>query len=80
MTAGRPAGCTAPCARKYLFTFTPNVVYGDAAHLREQGFLDIPYDIPNLRLENGPAPNHVRIGWYRSVYNIPHASQLLIRR
>jgi isoquinoline 1-oxidoreductase subunit beta len=53
-------------------TFTPNVVYGDAAHL-QQGFLDIPYDIPNLRLENGPAPNHVRIGWYRSVYNIPHA-------
>jgi isoquinoline 1-oxidoreductase subunit beta len=47
-------------------------VYGDAAHL-QQGFLDIPYDIPNLRLENGPAPNHVRIGWYRSVYNIPHA-------
>jgi isoquinoline 1-oxidoreductase subunit beta len=53
-------------------TFTPNVVYGDAAHL-QQGFIDIPYDIPNLRLENGPAPNHVRIGWYRSVYNIPHA-------
>ena len=53
-------------------TFTPNVVYGDAAHL-QQGFLDIPYDVPNLRLENGPAPNHVRIGWYRSVYNIPHA-------
>lgn len=53
-------------------TFKPNVVYGDAAHL-QQGFLDIPYDIANIRLENGPAPNHVRIGWYRSVYNIPHA-------
>jgi isoquinoline 1-oxidoreductase beta subunit len=53
-------------------TFQPNVVYGDAAHL-QQGFLDVPYDIPNIRLENGPAPNHVRIGWYRSVYNIPHA-------
>jgi isoquinoline 1-oxidoreductase beta subunit len=53
-------------------TFRPDVVYGDAAHL-QQGFLDVPYDIPNIRLENGPAPNHVRIGWYRSVYNIPHA-------
>ena len=53
-------------------TFARNVVCGDAAHL-QQGFLDIPYDIPNLRLENGPAPNHVRIGWYRSVYDIPHA-------
>jgi isoquinoline 1-oxidoreductase beta subunit len=53
-------------------TFKPDVVYGDAGHL-QQGILDIPYDIPNIRLENGPAPNHVRIGWYRSVYNIPHA-------
>ncbi|MEA2789461.1 MAG: isoquinoline 1-oxidoreductase subunit beta [Acetobacteraceae bacterium] len=53
-------------------TFKPDVVYGDAAHL-QQGFLDMPYDIPNIRLENGPAPNHARIGWYRSVYNIPHA-------
>ena len=53
-------------------TFQPNVVYGDAAHL-QQGFLDVPYDIANIRLENGPAPNHTRIGWYRSVYNIPHA-------
>jgi isoquinoline 1-oxidoreductase subunit beta len=53
-------------------TFKPDVVYGDAGHL-QQGFVDMPYDIPNLRMENGPAPNHVRIGWYRSVYNIPHA-------
>lgn len=53
-------------------TFQPNVVYGEAAHL-QQGFLDVPYDIRNIRCENGPAPNHVRIGWYRSVYNIPHA-------
>jgi isoquinoline 1-oxidoreductase subunit beta len=33
----------------------------------------MPYDIPNVRCENGAAVNHVRIGWYRSVYNIPHA-------
>jgi isoquinoline 1-oxidoreductase beta subunit len=33
----------------------------------------MPYDIPNVRCENGAAANHVRIGWYRSVYNIPHA-------
>jgi isoquinoline 1-oxidoreductase beta subunit len=33
----------------------------------------MPYDIPNVRCENGAATNHVRIGWYRSVYNIPHA-------
>jgi isoquinoline 1-oxidoreductase beta subunit len=53
-------------------TFQANVVYGDAGHL-QQGVVDMPYDIPNVRCENGPADNHVRIGWYRSVYNIPHA-------
>jgi len=38
-----------------------------------RGFTDMPYAIANIRCENGPAANHVRIGWYRSVYNIPHA-------
>src|SRR2546425_1210072 len=37
------------------------------------GFLDLPYAIPNVCLENGQAKSHVRIGWLRSVNNIPHA-------
>ncbi len=37
------------------------------------GFVDNPFDIPNLRLETGDAPAHVRIGWLRSVCNIYHA-------
>ena len=37
------------------------------------GFLDMPYDIPNIRLENGKAPALVRIGWLRSVANVYHA-------
>jgi isoquinoline 1-oxidoreductase subunit beta len=37
------------------------------------GWTDIPYRIPNLRVENGPARAHVRIGWLRSVSNIYHA-------
>jgi isoquinoline 1-oxidoreductase beta subunit len=37
------------------------------------GFLDVPFDIPNLRAENGPAEAHLRIGWLRSVANIYHA-------
>ena len=37
------------------------------------GFLDMPFDIPNLRAENGPAEPHLRIGWLRSVSNIYHA-------
>ncbi len=37
------------------------------------GWYDIPYPIPNLRVENGPAQAHIRIGWMRSVSNIYHA-------
>jgi isoquinoline 1-oxidoreductase beta subunit len=52
--------------------FDVNAVYGDPGHL-QQGWTDMPYDIPNLRIENGPAKAHVRIGWLRSVANIYHA-------
>jgi isoquinoline 1-oxidoreductase beta subunit len=53
-------------------TFQPNVTHGSAGEL-QQGVTDMPYAIANVRCENGAASNHVRIGWYRSVYNIPHA-------
>lgn len=52
-------------------TFDVNAVYGDPGHL-QQGWTDMPYNIPNLRIENGPAKAHVRIGWLRSVANIYH--------
>ncbi|MDB5402872.1 MAG: aldehyde oxidase and xanthine dehydrogenase molybdopterin binding [Rhodopila sp.] len=34
--------------------------------------VDVPFDIPNIRCEVGKAPAHTRIGWFRSVSNIPH--------
>ncbi len=37
------------------------------------GWTDIPYPLANLRVENGPAKAHVRIGWLRSVSNVYHA-------
>ncbi len=37
------------------------------------GWIDPPFDIPNLQAENGPAKHHLRIGWMRSVANIYHA-------
>ncbi len=37
------------------------------------GLVDNPFDIPNLRCENGACTAHTRIGWFRSVSNIPHA-------
>ncbi len=38
-----------------------------------QGLMDLALDVPNVALETHPAPNRVRIGWFRSVYNINHA-------
>lgn len=52
--------------------FAPDVLY-QAEWETGQGMTDFPYAVPNLQEEVGPAPAHVRIGWYRSVINIPHA-------
>ncbi len=52
-------------------TFNSQTVYGSGGELA-MGWSTIPFDIPNLRVENGPATGHVRIGWLRSVANIYH--------
>jgi len=52
--------------------FAPNVKTPQAGEL-ELGFLDVPYAIPNIRIEACDAEAHVRVGWFRSVSNIPHA-------
>src|SRR6185437_1921756 len=50
----------------------PTTSYGAAGEMG-MGWSDIPFNIANLRVENGPALAHVRIGWLRSVANIYHA-------
>jgi len=37
------------------------------------GVINVPFAIPNVRIENPEATAHTRIGWFRSVSNIPHA-------
>jgi isoquinoline 1-oxidoreductase subunit beta len=37
------------------------------------GFVDNPLNVENMRLENSEIPVHTRVGWFRSVNNIPHA-------
>ena len=37
------------------------------------GLTDFPFDIANLQIEDGEAAAMTRIGWFRSVSNIPHA-------
>lgn len=56
-------------------TFDEKVDEPTASDL-QQGVLDVPLAIPNLRVEACKARAHVRIGWYRSVYNIFHAFAL----
>jgi isoquinoline 1-oxidoreductase beta subunit len=36
------------------------------------GFVDLPFQIANIRCENPEVAAHTRIGWFRSVSNIPH--------
>lgn len=37
------------------------------------GLLDLPFEMPNLRVDAGDAKAHARIGWMRSVANIQQA-------
>jgi len=37
------------------------------------GLANVPFAVPNLRVENPEAAAHTRVGWYRSVSNLPHA-------
>lgn len=53
-------------------TFDRNQEYAGAFEVG-MGVTDFPYDFDNYQAETGRAPAHVRIGWYRSVINIPHA-------
>ena len=37
------------------------------------GWVDTPFNVPNIRQESGEAPSEVRVGWFRSVNNVMHA-------
>ncbi|MHC8365874.1 xanthine dehydrogenase family protein molybdopterin-binding subunit [Pseudomonas sp. ZT5P21] len=51
--------------------FAPGMTH-EAAFELGMGFTNMAYAIPNVRLENPEAAIHTRVGWYRSVSNIPH--------
>jgi len=53
-------------------TFVPDPKFEQSGELT-MGFIDVPFAIANLRCEVGEAEAHTRIGWFRSVSNIPHA-------
>ena len=61
-------------------TVAPTIVSTFDAGARQEanwelgmGVINVPFAIPNIRIENPEAVAHTRIGWFRSVSNIPHA-------
>lgn len=53
-----------------IFAPDPKVLAGFELGL---GLTGMPYQIPNVRIENPEAAAHTRIGWLRAVNNIQHA-------
>lgn len=59
-------------APSILSTFAPDPKHPFSIELG-MGWVDTPFDVPNIRMESGEAQSHVRIGWFRSVNNVAHA-------
>jgi len=55
-----------------LSTFAANSVH-EAAFELGMGLVDMPFEIANIQCENPEATARSRIGWFRSVSNIPRA-------
>jgi isoquinoline 1-oxidoreductase beta subunit len=53
-------------------TFGPGATHQLGLELG-MGFVDMPFEIANVQCENPEATAHTRIGWFRSVSNIPRA-------
>ncbi len=51
-------------------TFQPGIDYPAGWEISSAS--KVPFEIENMKFEVGKAPAHVRIGWLRSVINIPH--------
>ncbi len=59
-------------APSIISTFVPDPKHPFDIELG-MGWVDTPFDVPNIRMESGEAQSHVRIGWFRSVNNVAHA-------
>jgi len=59
-------------APSFMANFKPDPKFPGDIELG-MGFVDTPFNVPNIRLESGEAQSHVRVGWFRSVNNVAHA-------
>ena len=70
---GKPVAWLHRTAAPTIFsTFNPEAK-NEAPLELAMGVINVPFAIPNIRIENPEAVAHTRIGWFRSVSNIPHA-------
>lgn len=60
------------CAPTIGSTFGPDPKH-EADDELGMGAVNMPFAIPVVRVENPEAESHARIGWFRSVSNVPHA-------
>lgn len=56
----------------FMALFVPDPKVESAIELG-MGLANVPFAVPNIRIENPEAAAHTRVGWYRAVSNIPHA-------
>ncbi len=59
-------------APTFMSNFVPDPKHPSMIELG-MGWVDTPFDVPNIRMESGEAQSEVRIGWFRSVNNVMHA-------
>jgi isoquinoline 1-oxidoreductase beta subunit len=72
-TAGRPLAWMHRSVAPTIFsTFVAGANHEVPFELG-MGVINVPFAIPNVRIENPEATAHTRIGWFRAVSNIPHA-------
>jgi isoquinoline 1-oxidoreductase beta subunit len=59
-------------APTFMSNFIPDPKHPSGIELG-MGWVDAPFNVPNIRMESGEAQSHVRVGWFRSVNNVVHA-------
>jgi isoquinoline 1-oxidoreductase subunit beta len=59
-------------APSFMANFVPDPKHPGDIELG-MGWVDTPFNVPNMRMESGEAQSHARVGWFRSVNNVAHA-------
>ncbi|HEX7927744.1 MAG TPA: molybdopterin cofactor-binding domain-containing protein, partial [bacterium] len=71
--AGKVTGWLHRSAAPSIFSiFMPDPKHEQPLELG-MGLVDTPFNVANMRMENPEAAAQTRIGWFRAVYNVPHA-------